>query len=411
MYERRIRITSLKTLYNKGGRQFMWLSAPINTRLPGAKGLMYICTVIVLCLTSMALAETHSESYPPFVNCAGETLRVLPSDYRVAAMGDLSFSGREEGNRGVFRDFVSHAKSADYVFGNLEGVITERETSVKKYVPGRSYAFRFPASIAKTLRDLPVHALTIANNHSNDYGPEGFRDTEVYLTEVGIALTGLKGSYSVRTISGKRVALVGFGFYARHNDINQIDQAIALVKKVRDLADLLIVTFHGGAEGAGAALLQDNVEIFFGEERGDPRRFAKAVIRAGADIVVGHGPHVVRAAECVSGKPVIHSLGNFVSAGGLNIRKLANVTVFLEAIFAADNNFKGVRLIPATFGEDRLPRFDPTGRAVHFVNWLGRRGQESLNQFEPIIFRGYEESHADFKRWLSQEGLGLLSKP
>jgi poly-gamma-glutamate synthesis protein (capsule biosynthesis protein) len=329
----------------------------------------------------------------------------VPSDYRIAAMGDLSFSGREAGNAGVFRDFSPYAKSADYVFGNLEGVITERETSLKKYVPGRSYAFRFPASIAMTLRDLPVHAVTIANNHSNDYGPEGFRDTEMYLKEAGVHVTGLKGSYSVREVSGKRVGLIGFGFYSRQNDINQLEEAVALVKRVRTITDLLIVTFHGGAEGAEAAFLKDGVEVFLGEERGDPRRFARLVIRAGADIVVGHGPHVVRAAECVSGKPVIYSLGNFVSAGGLNIRKLANVTALLEAIFTADNEFKGVRLIPATFGEDRLPRFDPTGRGVHFVNWLGRRGEEELSQFEPIIFRGYEDRRSDFQRWLSQEGL------
>jgi len=360
---------------------------------------------ISLCLTSTIKAEANSDTYPPFVNCDGESLRVLPGDYRIAAMGDLSFSGREDGNKGVFRDFSSHTKAADYVFGNLEGVITERETAVKKFVPGRSYAFRFPASIAKTLRDLPVHALTIANNHSNDYGSEGFRDTEGSLSEVGIDLTGLKGSYSVRKISGKRVALIGFGFYSRHNDINQIEEAIGLVKKVRGLADLLIVTFHGGAEGAEAALLKDGVEIFFGEARGDPRRFARSVIRAGADIVVGHGPHVVRAAECIAGKPVVYSLGNFVSAGGLNIRNLANVTVFLEAIFAVNNDFKGIRLIPATFGEDRLPRFDPTGRGVHLVNWLGKRSQENLTQFEPIIFRGYEERRSEFHRWLSQEGL------
>ena len=359
----------------------------------------------LLVLPGTVFGDSTSDSSLPFVSCDGEALRVSPSDYRIAAMGDLSFSGREDGNVGVFRDFTSYAKNADYVFGNLEGVITERETSVKKYVPGRSYAFRFPASIARTLRDLPVHAVTIANNHSNDYGPEGFRDTEMYLKEVGVHVTGLKGSYSVREVSGKRVGLIGFGFYSRQNDINQIEEAVALVKRVRSLSDLLIVTFHGGAEGAGAAFLKDGVEIFLGEERGDPRRFARAVIRAGADIVVGHGPHVVRAAECVAGKPVIHSLGNFVSAGGLNIRKLANVTVFLEALFTADNEFKGVRLIPATFGEDRLPRVDPTGRGIHFVNWLGRRGEEDLSQFEPIIFRGYEGRRWDFERWLSQEGL------
>ena len=353
----------------------------------------------------VAQADPLPESLvPPVVDCSGDEVEVSSKSFRIAAMGDLSFSGIESGNKGVFDDFVPYTRKADFVLANLEGVITERETSTKKFVPGRSYAFRFPPSIAQTMLRTPIHAVTIANNHSNDYGPEGLQDTFRYLKAAGIDYTGLQDTYSIKEYDGKKVGLIGFGFYSRHNDMNDIDNAVELVRRVRRQADLVVVTFHAGAEGAGAALLQDGTEIFLGEKRGDSRRFARSVIGAGADIVIGHGPHVVRAAECIKGKPVIYSLGNFVSAGGLSIRQLANVTVFLEAYFDRDGDFEGVRVLPVTFGENRLPVLDPSGRGLLLMNWLAEKGEGRLKDFHPIIFKGFESKEAGFKSWLINEG-------
>jgi hypothetical protein len=196
------------------------------------------------------------------------------------------------------------------------------------------------------------------------------------------------------------VALVAFGHYARFNSILDLDGAARLVARVRAEADVVIVTHQGGAEGDAAVLLPAGPETFLNESRGDVRAFARAVIGAGASLVVGHGPHVLRAAECIDGRPVLHSIGNFVSVGGLSVRSLANVSALLEAVFDPAGAVRGVRLVPVTFGPERLPVRDPSGRALHLVNALGVRAS-GLPEFRAMRFPGYEDGREAYRQWVA----------
>ena len=337
---------------------------------------------------------------PPFVDCNQATVDPEPWDLRVAAMGDLVFSERAELNRDAFRSVLPLLQEADFVFGNLEGAITEQTEPAKRYVPGRSYAFRFPPETAELLRDAQVAAVSIANNHSNDYGPRGYADTLRHLQRVGVEATGEPGSFLTREIRGVRLALVAFGHYARFNNILDLDSAARLVARARAEADVVIVTHQGGAEGDAAALLPAGAETFLNEQRGDVRAFARAVVGAGASLVVGHGPHVLRAAECIDGRPVLHSIGNFVSVGGLSVRSLANVSVLLEALFDPAGAVRGVRLVPVTFGQERLPVLDPSGRALHLVNALGERAA-ALPEFRAMRFPGHAGGHTAYRQWVA----------
>jgi hypothetical protein len=104
---------------------------------------------------------------------------------------------------------------------------------------------------------------------------------------------------------------------------------------------------------------------------------------------------------------VLHSIGNFVGAGGLSIRSLANVTVFAELIFNAEGKFKGVRLTPTTFDKDRLPVFDASGRALHLINWFNRQASKSLSDFEALNFPGYEQQGENFRKWFRSTPFGM----
>lgn len=351
------------------------------------------------CLLAAPAVGVAAEA-PPFVYCDRTVVEPHKDDLRVAAMGDLVFSENDAINRETFQDFIGLLKSADFVFGNLEGAITDYNVSTKRYVPGRVYAFRFPPETAALLRKANFHALSIANNHSGDYGQIGFSDTVRHLAQEGIAATGLKGSSFIQTVKGLRVGLVAFSHYPRFNNINDLAESARLVAEVRSRADVVIVTNQGGAEGGGAALLPGGPEMFLGEERGDVRAFAQAVVRAGADAVIGHGPHVLRAAECIDGKPVLYSIGNFVSAGGLSTRGMANVSVFAEVLFGPRGAFKAVRVVPATFSVARLPVRDPTGRGLHLINLLSERAAR-LPEFRGLRFLGFEDQHGSFMSWLS----------
>jgi len=128
------------------------------------------------------------------------------------------------------------------------------------------------------------------------------------------------------------------------------------------------------------------VETYLGENRGNPRAFAKLAIENGADAVIGFGPHVLRGAECINGKPVLHSLGNFVSAGGLSIAGASSLTVIGQVAFGLDGIFLGARVIPMTFNADKTPVFDPTARSVQMMNILSQTAKNKLKQFNPLYF-------------------------
>lgn len=342
-----------------------------------------------------------------WVDCASRPVTPPTSAFRIAAVGDLTFSGEEAGNVGAMQPFTPVFRNAHFVFANLEGAITERQRARKPYIPGKSYPFRFPAQTANLLARLPVHAVGIANNHSYDYDTEGLQDTLRYLSRAGVAATGMAGKYIVERRGGKRVALLAFSPYARHNHIRRLPEAKRLVRRARAEADLVVVSFHGGAEGDAGAILRGRDETYAGEARGNPRTFARAVVEAGADLVVGHGPHVLRPLECHQGKLAAYSLGNFVAAGGLSTRNLANVTAVLEAALDPDTGrLVAVRLWPATFNARRLPVPDPSGRAVWLVNWLGRQSARHVPGLRPLELSGFATQARVFDNWLATTSIG-----
>jgi len=146
--------------------------------------------------------------------------------------------------------------------------------------------------------------------------------------------------------------------------------------------------------------------VFLGEQRGNARKFATAMVKAGAGALIGHGPHLVRAAECIAGVPVLHSIGNFVSTGGLSINSLANVTVFTELLFDVSGQFKAVRLTPATFDKSRLPMIDASGRALHLINWFNRQASKTLSGFEPLNMPAEPAQEEVFRKWLRSTPFG-----
>ena len=344
--------------------------------------------------------RTPSSALPKFQNCLGEIAEPSSSDLRLAATGDIVFSELENVNRDAFKEFLPFLKQADLVLGNLEGAITESRVPHKPYIPGRSYAFRFPPSVSHLLRQANFQIISIANNHSHDYGTVGFNDTRRYLAEAGIESTGTKGSYVIREIKGLRVATIALSSYPAFNNVLDLEETAQLVTRVRAKSDLVILYYQLGAEGDIAARLTPGAEIFLGENRGNARLFAKKMIGAGAQVLIGHGPHVLRAAECIQGAPVLHSIGNFVGAGGLSAERLANVSALPELLFDNQGRFKALRVIATTFSPTRLPILDPSGRGLHLINWLGHEAQKTMHDFQPLPLDGYQDQESVFNTWL-----------
>ncbi|MBK8073126.1 MAG: CapA family protein [Ramlibacter sp.] len=276
-----------------------------------------------------------------------------------------------------FAGVEDYLKSADASVGNLEGVLTRHPKTLKATGSGRAFAFRFPPHYAGLLRQMNFRAVTVANNHSNDFGEIGFADTLKHLRDASVAIAGLKGEYATFEVKGLKVAVVGFGFYPRQDMIQHLESAARLVARARAEAQYVIATFHGGAEGDEAIWHANEAETYLGENRGNAVAFARAAIDAGADVVVGHGPHVLRSIECYKGKPVFHSLGNFVGVGGLSIRGMASLSAIAGVQLGSRGELLGIEFLPVTFTERKVPVPDERQFSAHLVNWLGREARYS----------------------------------
>ena len=227
------------------------------------------------------------------------------------------------------KDLFKHVKdilrSADVTFGNLEGCVLNSGGSPKSCKSDKCYLFRMPDRYVENLVDAGYDVMSIANNHNGDFGEAGRKNTVKVLKEAGLHYAGLEGvcETSEFEINGVRYGFCAFAPNMGTVKINNHDYARKLVAGLKAKCDIVIVSFHGGAEGSGHNRVTRKTENFFGENRGNVYEFAHAVIDAGADIVFGHGPHVVRAAELYKDRFIIYSLGNFCTAGTISINGIS----------------------------------------------------------------------------------------
>ncbi|MEU4156017.1 CapA family protein [Actinoplanes sp. NPDC026670] len=231
-------------------------------------------------------------------------------------MGDAPNKLPANDGEGFF-DSVTEALKSDFVMGNLEQPLTGDTGTSKCGSPKRPncFAFRSPPKYADHLKEAGFQLLNTANNHSKDYGTQGYQNTVDALEAAGLEHTGAEDQITVVEVKGVKVAVVGFSPYAGANNLNDLDAAATVVAKAKDEADLVVVQVHMGAEGSDKTHVKPGNELFFGENRGDPIKFSHTVIDAGADLVVGHGPHVLRGMEFYKGKLIAYSLGNFAGGG------------------------------------------------------------------------------------------------
>ena len=222
----------------------------------------------------------------------------------------------------VLRDTRDVLRSADVTFGNLEGVLLDAGGSPKNCSnPKICYNFRMPERYVNYLVDAGFDVVSVANNHNGDFGLQGRENTQKVLKKAGINFAGLENVCETTTFTINGIKY-GFCAFAPNNGtvrITDIPKAKQLVSELDKVCDIVIVSFHGGAEGKSYNRVPKKPETFIGENRGNVYEFAHAVIDAGADVVFGHGPHVVRGVELYKDRFIIYSLGNFATAGGINV--------------------------------------------------------------------------------------------
>lgn len=212
-------------------------------------------------------------------------------------------------------------EDADVVLLNVEGAIGDSTPPFEKCGKKSTgcYAIRMPARAAAAIRKVNERAIVVANlanNHARDAGAEGLATTQRLLTEAGVVITGVDTLATVvETPSGDTIAFLGFATSGPPNDVRDVEAVRRHVERAATAYRRVVVTMHLGAEGKTAQRTRDSVEVYYDASRGNPVAFAEAAAGAGAHLVIGHGPHVLRAAEWRDRTLVLYSLGNLLTYG------------------------------------------------------------------------------------------------
>ena len=257
------------------------------------------------------------------INIENNVNNLEPADIRdkeasIIFVGDIMTSRgvamkmKANGNDYPFLNVVDYLKSADAVFGNLETSITPG-----RVIKNNEMYFRSDPDVAEVLKNAGFTILSLANNHTPNFGEKGLLDTFKYLDNMGIKYAGAgKNSNEASQpanfeINGIKFAVlaytdlafmpVDYGAAASRSGTNvmNIENMISAVSKAKSNSDVVIISMHSGDEYS-VAPNQKQID------------FARSAIDAGADLIIGHHPHVVESAEIYKGKYIFYSLGNFV---------------------------------------------------------------------------------------------------
>lgn len=266
----------------------------------------------------------------------------------------------------------AYLSKADVLFGNFETTLTKHRYSAKDVSRGQVFAFRSPPEYAELFSDVGFDVFNVANNHARDFGMVGFNDTMKNLKNAGIETLGHKNQILFLEKNNNKIAMIGFAPYEFYNSIHDLEEAKALVKKARKEANIVIVSMHVGAEGTGAMHTKNKTEYFYGENRGNSIKFARTMIDAGADLILGHGPHVPRAMEMYKGKLIAYSLGNFLGYRTLSTVAQTGYSMILEVKMSSEGNVEKAKIIPVRMDRQGIPYIDQNFKTVQLVRYLNQ---------------------------------------
>lgn len=271
-----------------------------------------------------------------------------PVSFTVSVVGDCTLGTDENFDYSTSLNAYYESNGPDYFFqnvkdifeaddltiANFEGTLTDSDEREEK-----QFAFKAPADFSSILSSGSVEAVTLANNHSHDYGEQGFSDTRTALSQEGITYFGYDET-AIVDVKGIKVGLVGI--YELHDHLERTEQLKQNISKVKENgAQITIVIFHWGSEKEE---VPDSNQTTLG----------RLAIDLGADLVCGHHPHVLQGYETYKGKNIVYSLGNFCFGG--NSYPSDMDTMIFQQTFTIDQkgvkNDNKIHIIPCSISSD-----------------------------------------------------------
>ncbi len=317
-----------------------------------------------------------------FISILFITLSATGQQLRIKAVGDImmgSYTPTTVLPPRLGQEFIDSTAylldSADITFGNLEGVFVTKDIEPQKCSDAsrkakRCYEFGMPDTLSYALKEMHFTMMSMDNNHNSDYGWKGVNFTKEQLDKHGINYAAKKSPVII-DVDSIKVGVIAFGHSSESYQVFDLKTAKEVVLALDSLVDLVIVSFHGGAEGLSAQHVKDTTEFFYGENRGNLVQFSKTVIDAGADLVIGHGPHVLRAIDEYKGKLICYSLGNFLTHGNVNIIGVKGKGAIMDIILdTKTGDFVSGEIIPTVQVARGIPVADEDKEAIILLKSL-----------------------------------------
>jgi poly-gamma-glutamate capsule biosynthesis protein CapA/YwtB (metallophosphatase superfamily) len=307
----------------------------------------------------------------------------------VAAVGDIMMGTDypspklpKKDGKFLFEASKEILRQADIVFGNLEGPLYEKGSPAKKGREGESYVFRTPPRYAKNLVDAGFNVLSLANNHAGDFGYPGMVSTKKVLKANGIKYSSKSGEVAEFEIKGLKIGLIALSFGSPPRSIVYPEKALEEIEELSKKYDLLILSIHGGKEGGTALQTKNEFEYFLEEPRGNLIQFAHEAVERGADLILGHGPHVPRAMEIYQDRLIAYSLGNFCTYEGMSLGKEKGYAPLLWVELGKNGEFIRGKIYSFIQIPPGGPRTDEQERAYTLIKQLS---QEDFPETSPFL--------------------------
>lgn len=327
---------------------------------PGARNTLSRMSTLLVSLSILLCLGTLTTG----MQLAGSVLGASEETVTLLATGD-TMTSRQVGKRlrtvptqplYPFENILPTLLAADVAFTNLETPIIEGENT-----DPHTFQFRSDPDVARRLREANIQLVSIANNHMHDRGDAGVRRTIDVLQTAGVTFAGAGNEEQAyapvyRDVKGIRIALLAYAdptilsqdaraagddLGVAVMDLQKLKAGIARART--DGADIVIVSMHGGTEYAQ-------------QPTNNQRIFAHAAVDDGADLVLGHHPHVPQASEVYAGKHILYSLGNFVFDQAWSTATMRSV---IAKIVLTKHGVQSVDLLPIVIGSDYQPTLSP----------------------------------------------------
>ncbi len=283
-------------------------------------------------------------------------------------------------------------RNAHITVGNLEGTFCGSTANAKTCRnPQVCYRFCMPDHFVTCLVTAGFDFLSIANNHIYDFGNAGMRHTTEVLRRHRIHFAGtLSHPWDTIHLPGTNRIIIGFTAFSPNRgtlNINDYTLLRQILDTLNQLADIIIVSFHGGAEGSKYTHVPRKHEIFLGENRGNVYEFAHKAIDYGADLVIGHGPHVPRAFELYRGRFIAYSLGNFLTYKRFNLSGPNGIAPLLKVALDTAGRFLYAHVISVYQDKHTGVHLDSLHRAFFLIQHLTKEDfPETPLEFHPPYF-------------------------